>query len=129
MTILIAAVSFGGYAIVKLAGPKAGLILAALLGGLFASTAVTLSLARLARDNAGHVRLLAGGILASGCVMFLRVLFVTGLINLRLAVGIAPVLLVAAAAMAGLAFVLASARNETAEGPHGIQPEESVRHL
>ena len=118
MTILIAAVSFGGYAIVKLAGPKAGLILAALLGGLFASTAVTLSLARLARDNAGHVRLLAGGILASGCVMFLRVLFVTGLINLRLAVAIAPVLLVAAAAMAGLAFVLASARNETAVKGH-----------
>ena len=113
MTILIAAVSFGGYAVVKLAGPKAGLILAALMGGMFASTAVTLSLARLARDNAGHVRLLAGGILASGCVMFLRVLVVTGLINPRLALAVAPVLLVATAAMGLLAFVFVSARNET----------------
>lgn len=113
MTILIAAVSFGGYAIVKLAGPRAGLILAALLGGMFASTAVTLSLARLARDNAGHVRLLAGGILASGCVMFLRVIVVTALINPQLSLAIAPVLLVAAAAMGTLAFVLVSARNET----------------
>lgn len=113
MTILIAAVSFGGYAVVKLAGPRAGLILAALMGGMFASTAVTLSLARLARDNAGHVRLLAGGILASGCVMFLRVLVVTGLINSQLALAIAPVLLVAAAAMGLLAFVFVSARNET----------------
>ena len=113
MTILIAAVSFGGYAIVKLAGPRAGLILAALLGGMFASTAVTLSLARLARDNAGHVRLLAGGILASGCVMFLRVTVVTALINPQLSLAIAPVLLVAAAAMGILAFVFVSARNET----------------
>lgn len=113
MTILIAAVSFGGYAIVKFAGPKTGLILAALLGGMFASTAVTLSLARLARDNAGHVRLLAGGILASGCVMFLRVLVVTALINPRLSLAVAPVLLIAAAAMGILAFVFVSARNET----------------
>ena len=47
MTILIAALSFAGYAAVKMAGPKLGLVLAAALGGLFASTAVTLSLARL----------------------------------------------------------------------------------
>lgn len=113
MTVLIAAVSFGGYAVVKLAGPKTGLILAALLGGMFASTAVTLSLARLARDNAGHVRLLAGGILAAGCVMFLRVLVVTALINPQLSLAITPVLLVAAAAMGILAFVFVSARNGT----------------
>lgn len=114
MTVLIAAVSFGGYAIVKLAGPKTGLVLAALLGGLFASTAVTLSLARLARDNGGHIRLLAGGILASGCVMFLRVLAVTALINARLSMAVAPVLLVAAAGMGILAFVLVRAGKDEA---------------
>ena len=113
LTILIAAVSFGGYAIVKFAGPRTGLILAALLGGMFASTAVTLSLARLARDNAGHVRLLAGGILATGWVMFLRVLVVMALLNPQLALALAPVLLVAAAAMGILAFVFVSSRNET----------------
>ena len=90
MTVLIAAVSFGGYAIVKLAGPRTGLILTALLGGLFASTAVTLSLARLAHNNGDHVRLLAGGILAAGCVMFLRVFAVIALINLLLSFAIAP---------------------------------------
>lgn len=111
MTILIAAVSFGGYAVVKLAGPRTGLILSALLGGMFASTAVTLSLARLAPDNPSHVRLLAGGILAAGCVMFLRVLAVTALINPQLALAMAPVLLVGAAAMGILAFAFVSARN------------------
>lgn len=100
MTILIAAVSFAGYVAVKLAGPERGLILAAALGGLVASTAVTLSLARLARQNVSRVRLLSGGIVASGCVMMLRVLIVTGLINLPLAVELGPVLLAAAAMMA-----------------------------
>ena len=55
---------------------KRGLLLAAALGGLFASTAVTLSLARLA--SATPHQLLAGGILAAGTVMLLRVLVVTG---------------------------------------------------
>lgn len=113
MTVLIAAVSFGGYAIVKLAGPRTGLILSALLGGLFASTAVTLSLARLARENDSHVRLLAGGILAAGSVMFLRVLAVTALLNPQLSLAVAPVLLVSAITMGILALVFVAAGNNT----------------
>ena len=106
MTILIATVSFAGYVAVKIAGPRRGLILAATLGGLFASTAVTLSLARLAKTNKSHVSMLAGGIMASGCVMMLRVLVVTGLINRALAIHLAPILLAAAAAMAVIAYVM-----------------------
>jgi uncharacterized membrane protein (DUF4010 family) len=113
MTVLIAAVSFGGYAIVKLAGPRTGLIFSALLGGLFASTAVTLSLARLAHENDSHVRLLAGGILAAGCVMFLRVLAVTALLNPQLSLAVAPVLLVSAITMGILALVFVAAGNNT----------------
>lgn len=105
MTILIAAVSFAGYVAVKMAGPQRGLLLAAALGGLFASTAVTLSLSRLAKQNAGHLRLLAGGILGSGTVMLTRVLVVTGLINLQLAERLAPPLLAAALGMALVAAI------------------------
>lgn len=106
MTILIAAVSFAGYAAVKLAGPKSGLILAAAMGGLFASTAVTLSLARLAKSNGAHLKMLAGGILAAGCVMLLRVLAVTALINAVLALRLATVLLTAALTMGVIALSL-----------------------
>ncbi|HEX7110492.1 MAG TPA: MgtC/SapB family protein, partial [Aestuariivirga sp.] len=120
MTVLIAAVSFGGYAIVKLAGPRTGLFLAAVLGGLFASTAVTLSLARLARENDSHVRLLAGGILAAGCAMFLRVLAVTALLNSQLSLAVAPILLVAAGTMGILAFVFASTGNNA-----GVQDDKN----
>jgi uncharacterized membrane protein (DUF4010 family) len=61
MTILIAAVSFAGYAAIRIAGPERGTVLAAGVGGLVASTATTLTLARLARDNPERVRLLGCG--------------------------------------------------------------------
>ena len=67
ITILIAAVSFAGYVAVKLVGPSRGLVLAAALGGLISSTVVTLTLARLAKDNAARLGLLSGSILAVGC--------------------------------------------------------------
>lgn len=65
-TILIAAVSFAGYAAAKLVGPKRGLVLAAAVGGLITSTATTLSLARLAKTNSGHLLVLAGAIATAG---------------------------------------------------------------
>lgn len=105
MTILIASLSFAGYVAVKVAGPRLGLTLAAALGGLVSSTAVTLSLARLAKANGNQVKLLAGGILAAGCVMLLRVLVIIGLLNAALALALAPMVLAAAAVM-GIAAVI-----------------------
>lgn len=110
MTIMIAAISFAGYAAVRIAGPERGIYIAAALGGLFASTAVTLSLARQARSNRAQIFLFAGGILAAGCVMMLRVLVITGLINLQLAIALAPVL-IAAAAVTAISSLLLLWRN------------------
>ena len=123
MTILVAAVSFSGYAAVKLAGAKRGLVLAAALGGLFASTAVTLSLARLLPANKTRLKLIAGGILASGAVMMVRVILVTGLVNMQLAQKLAPALLAAAAVSAAAATVMLLAR-----GKHGNDPKDALVH-
>ena len=90
MTILIAAISFAGYAAVKVAGPKRGAALAAAAGGLVASTAVTLTLARIAKDNPDRVRLLSGSILLAGTVMFLRMLFVVAVLSVPLAMVLLP---------------------------------------
>jgi uncharacterized membrane protein (DUF4010 family) len=116
MTILIAAVSFAGYAAVKIAGPQRGLVLAATLGGLVASTAVTLSLARLARASAAHVRMLSGAILAAGAVMLLRVLAVVALLNSPLASALAPVLLAGAVASGLIAAVLVGGHVQQSAG-------------
>lgn len=106
MTILIAAVSFAGYAAIRIAGPERGTVMAAAAGGLVASTAVTLTLARLARDNPHRVRLLGGSITLSGAIMLLRVLVVVAVFNRMLAWSLAPALVAGAVAMAGFAFVL-----------------------
>ncbi len=106
LTILIAAVSFVGYVAVKLAGPQRGLVLAATLGGLVSSTAVTVSVARMAKENGAVMKLLSGAILASGCVMVLRVLVIAGLLNPGLALSLAPVIIAAAAVSALIAALV-----------------------
>lgn len=112
MTVSIAAVSFAGYAAVKIAGPERGILIAAATGGIFASTAVTLSLARMAGENPARARLLAGGILLAGGVMMLRVVVVTSLFNAALALALAPVLFAAAAGMAVAAALVARLQAE-----------------
>ncbi|WP_374332418.1 MgtC/SapB family protein [Aestuariivirga sp.] len=121
ITILIAAVSFVGYIAVKLVGPSRGLVLAAALGGLVSSTVVTLTLARLARDNAARTSLLAGCILLAGGVMMARVLVLVGVINLPLAVALAVPLL-AAAVFQGLAAWLLIGRDRRVDEakPEGL---------
>lgn len=104
MTILIAAVSFAGYAAIRIAGPERGTVLAAAAGGLVASTAVTLTLARLARDNPDRVSLLGGSVILSGAIMLLRVLAVIAVINFAFALSLLPALLGAAFVMLLLAF-------------------------
>ncbi|QIG51161.1 MgtC/SapB family protein [Nordella sp. HKS 07] len=106
MTILIAAVSFAGYAAIRIAGPERGTVMAAGAGGLVASTAVTLTLARLARDNPHRVRLLGGSVVLSGAVMLLRVLVVVAILNHALAWSLAPALIAGATAMAVYAYLL-----------------------
>ena len=106
MTILIAAVSFAGYAAIRIVGSERGTVLAAAAGGLVASTAVTLTLARLARDNPTRVRLLGGSVILSGAIMLLRVLVVVAVINLAFALTLAPALVAGALAMLLLAFWL-----------------------
>jgi uncharacterized membrane protein (DUF4010 family) len=81
LAIIIAGLSFAGYAAVRALGGQAGITLAALAGGLASSTATTLTLARFARSHAGASRLLAGGILLSGAVMVVRVIIVASAIN------------------------------------------------
>ena len=51
LTIMIAALSFAGYVAIRAAGPSLGVLLSAVLGALASSTAVTLNMARLAREH------------------------------------------------------------------------------
>jgi len=72
MVVFISAVSFSGYVAIKLLGPRRGIGLTGLLGGLVSSTAVTLSFSQRSREApalAGHFAL---GIIVASMTMYPR---------------------------------------------------------
>jgi uncharacterized membrane protein (DUF4010 family) len=80
VVVLLAGLSFAGYWAVKLLGPSRGLLATAAAGGLASSTAVTLAMARLARQHPGQARILAGAIVMASLVMVGRVLLLAALL-------------------------------------------------
>lgn len=84
LAIIIAGISFVGYVAMRIMDSHAGIALVALTGGLASSTATTLTLARLAREQPAASPLVAGGILLSGSVMIVRVLVIASTLNVAL---------------------------------------------
>lgn len=126
IAIILAAVSFVGYAAVKVAGQKRGILIAAAAGGLVSSTAVMVANARRAAAGEGDSRLLAAGASLATAVALLRTLALIAALNTRLlALTLAP-LLAGAVAKAGAAYLLAfrvvpESREEGAEPSFGFR--------
>ncbi len=81
MVVLIAGIGFVGYFAMKIGGARYGALLTGITGGLVSSTAVTLTLSRLARTAPGQVDALGSGILAACGTMFPRILLVATVVN------------------------------------------------
>lgn len=125
MVVLVVGISLGGYVAYKLVGPRAGTVLAGLLGGLVSSTATTVSYSRRARGNPayeGPAQLVI--MLASG-VVYVRVLAEISVVApgfVGVAAGPMGVML---AVSLGLAFaVWVSSRNGGGELPERENPTE-----
>ena len=73
MVVLISGLSFLGYLVIKMTGERVGMIVTAVAGGLVSSTAVTLSMARFARNKQVSL-LFTGGVLIASSIMFVRVM-------------------------------------------------------
>ncbi len=84
MVVLISAISFVGYFAVKIAGGGRGILLTGMLGGLVSSTAVTLSLSRMAKATPEGHRIFAAGVIAASTTMFPRILIIAGLLRPQL---------------------------------------------
>ncbi|HTN51491.1 MAG TPA: MgtC/SapB family protein [Anaeromyxobacter sp.] len=105
MVVLISALSFCGFAAMRLLGPERGMGLTGLVGGLASSTAVTLAMSGRAREHPALSDSFALAVMLASTVMFLRVLVIVALVNPGLA---GPLLLplLAGAGAAGLASLL-----------------------
>jgi uncharacterized membrane protein (DUF4010 family) len=102
MVVFISAISFLAYALLQVVGPRRGIGLAGLLGGLVSSTAVTLSLTQRSRSEPALAGPYALAIAVAWTMMFVRVAVVVGAVNVELLATIG--LPLASAALAGAAY-------------------------
>lgn len=72
--VIVAGLSFVGYAAIRLGGADLGILLTGLFGGLASSTSTTVALSRLARTQSGLGPVAASGAVVAGSVTFLRIL-------------------------------------------------------
>jgi uncharacterized membrane protein (DUF4010 family) len=95
VVVAVSAISYASYLLQKVTKESGGVVLAALLGGAYSSTATTVAMARrAARENRPH--LFAGGILIASGVTYLRLAALVALFNGELTEMLAPAFLVIA---------------------------------
>lgn len=81
VVVIVSAVNFVGYFLVRIIGSGKGLLLTAFLGGLFSSTAVTWAFSASSRQHPGLSKSYAGGIILATNIMFLRVIVLCLIFN------------------------------------------------
>lgn len=120
LAVILAAVSFVGYAAVKRFGEGRGLLLAAAAGGLVSSTAVNLTAARRAAAGEANVRLLAASSTVATAVAFVRTLAIVLGLNATVALHTVGPLLLAALVAAAIAYLFAR-ENLSARTKNGLK--------
>jgi uncharacterized membrane protein (DUF4010 family) len=83
MVVLITGLSFIGYISIKHLGERTGILLTSLTGALASSTAVTLSLAQMAKRTFVTPMFMVGVVIAS-VIMFIRVIIEVAVVNVKL---------------------------------------------
>ncbi len=83
LVVLIAGLSFAAYFAMKIAGPRRGILLTSLLGGMVSSTAAALSFSRIGKRGVLS-GLLAAGVIAASATMFPRILLEVAVVNAQL---------------------------------------------
>lgn len=126
VVVLVTGFSFAGYVANRLVGERRGVLLTALIGGAYSSTAVTASLARrLGKSEPGP---LTAGIVLANAVMYLRVIVLMALLSpstLPAFLGFVGPATVVALAAAGIAWL----RSAAAAEDHGELPGNPIELL
>ena len=106
MMLLVAGVSFVGYAATRLLGPERGLTVTGFVGGLVSSTAVTLAMSARSKADKAMERPAALAVVLASSIVFVRVLVVVAFVNLQLAAAMAvPMLAMALVGLVACAFL------------------------
>jgi uncharacterized membrane protein (DUF4010 family) len=91
--VAVCTVSYASYLLQRYVAPRDGGLWAAVLGGLYSSTATTVVLARRVRAAPDLLREAQTGIILATSIMYLRMLIIIALFNQALAIALTPALL------------------------------------
>jgi len=132
MVVLISALNFASYLVIKVVGTEHGIGLVGILGGLASSTAVTLGFARRSKQDGAEAPALALGILLAWTVMLVRVAIMTALISWELGqqlFGVLGVLSVASLLAVAWLWRISKqqARGEVKPGSNPFELSEAIK--
>ncbi len=121
VVVLVSGLSLAGYAAAKRFGASRGILIAAGVGAIVSSTAVTAALAARIRNDEGARPVLAAGIALASTVMFLRVVILVALL--------APFALPAFAIAAGPATLVSALCTAWSARPTAMAAEPAAPNL
>jgi uncharacterized membrane protein (DUF4010 family) len=132
MVVLISALNFASYLLIKIVGTEHGIGIAGLLGGLASSTAVTLGFSQRSRQPGEDAHALALGILLAWTVMFFRVAIMTSLISWELGQRLAVAIGLLCVASLGACYWLwrrrqQAERGEVKAGSNPFELDEAIK--
>jgi uncharacterized membrane protein (DUF4010 family) len=84
IVIFISGINFLGYILIKIVGPRKGLGISGVLGGLASSTATTMSFSQRSKTQTGLDRPFAVAIVIAWVVMFVRIIVEVAVVNWQL---------------------------------------------
>ncbi len=119
IVVIISSLSFAAYLLIKFAGADKGVLLTAVLGGFFSSTAVTwIFSTRSNTSDAVHSRLYAAGIILASSIMFIRVALVSYIFNKEVFLAlVVPFALMAATGMGFMFYVVGREKHAPVASP------------
>jgi len=104
--VAISAISYLGYILRKFVFPKAGLILTALIGGLYSSTATTFILAKKSKEELEAPNHYVAAIIAATSLMFIRVFVLVVVFNPSIAMHVLPFFAIMVGVSAATSFFI-----------------------
>jgi len=111
--VAVSGISYFSYLLKKFVFPNSGIILSAILGGLYSSTATTIILAKKSKEENDDVKISSGIIAATG-MMYIRILLLAWIFNKEVAIILLPYFLVFVFVSAAIITIM-QLRNKTAE--------------
>ncbi|HNW97433.1 MAG TPA: DUF4010 domain-containing protein [Bacteroidales bacterium] len=82
--VVISSISYLSYLLKKFVFPKSGILVSALLGGIYSSTATTLILSRKSKSSGKNQNQYAAGIILATAMMYVRILIILFIFNAAL---------------------------------------------